>query len=627
MIDQEPMAQEECNLFLTRGSFLILCLASSFGISITRLWDLQVKKGETYLNYANGNRIRLAPEAAPRGFIYDRYHRPLADNRPVYELSLIREDTPNLEVTLRNLAYVLQRPYQDLKKIVDQNRDSARFRPIVLQTDLSYEQAVLLETYENDFLGATINILSRRYYPYQGQMSHVLGYVSQRQKNQTQDISKEKKFSAMVIGQTGIEKIGNDTLVGTDGGKQVEVDYVGRALHTLGQRVAPVPGEDISLTIDIDLQTKINEWMQGNTGAVLVMRPKTGEVLAMASFPTFNPNLFSDGVSHADWQKLLNHPEHPLENKAIQGIYSPGSIFKIVTAYAALDSEIVDPSTTHQCPGFFYIKGRKTPFKCWAWRKGGHGTVNLKKAIKESCNVYFYKVALELGIDRLAEYAKMFGFGQKTEVILPNEKIGILPNSEWKLKALKEQWFHGETLTVAIGQGYLNVTPIQVANFVNILVNDGHVVKPKLLLSQPIQYQKQHQLNPDYLKLLKEAMIAAVQEKNGTARILNTSQLTIAAKTGTAQVIGHDSTRFWSEEKRKQKDYQAHSWIAAFTPDHPEISVVVLVEHGGSGASVSGPIASKIFDYYSENLRGKLIDEADQKTLTKSLNHAFDSDS
>ncbi len=606
MIDQDPLESEECSLFCTRGSFLTLCLALSFGVTATRLWHLQIVKGDTYLNYANGNRIRLAPEAAPRGFIYDRHGKPLADNRPVYELSLIREDTPDLEVTLRNLSYVLKKPYQDLKKIIDQNRYSARFKPIILQTDLSYEQAVLLETYENDFLGATISIQSRRYYPYQGQASHVLGYVSQRQENQTEEIAKGKKYSGMVIGQTGVEKVSNSTLVGTDGGKQVEVDYVGRELHTLGQRIAPVPGEDVSLTIDIDLQAKINEWMEGQTGSVLVMHPKTGEILAMASFPTFNPNLFSDGISLKDWQALLNHPEHPLENKSIQGIYSPGSVFKIVTAYASLDLGVVDSETTHHCPGFFYIKGRKQPFKCWAWKKGGHGTVNLRKAIKESCNVYFYKSALEVGIDQLAKYAKMFGFGQKTGIILPNEKIGILPNSQWKLKALGEQWFHGETLTVAIGQGYLNVTPIQVANFINILANDGLVVKPKLLLSERTQYQTEHEFKPEYLALLREAMTAAVQEKNGTARILNTSKLNIAAKTGTAQVVGHDSTRFWSDEKKEQKDYQAHSWIASFTPESPELSVVVLVEHGGSGGSASGQIARKIFDYYADNLRDKL---------------------
>ncbi len=604
---KKSLELEELKLFRIRTTIIVLVIALIFSLLASRLWYLQIINGEKYEEYSQGNRIRLVPQPAPRGIIYDRNGIALADNRPTYHLQLIREDTPDLEKTLRNLAETLDISYVDLKKKVEDHRHQAPFKPVILDKDLEYKKAVIAETFQEDFPGVSIVVRSKRFYPHDKIAAHILGYVGIRSEAQEEEMPENKRSSGHIVGQASMEKIQNDILIGTDGGKQVEVDHLGRELNVLSRPVNPIPGHDIYLTIDSRIQEFIYSNMQEKSGAVVVMRPKTGEILGMGSFPGFNPNLFSDGISRKNWRRLVNNPENPLENKAIQGTYPPGSVFKLVTAYAGLDQNIIDEQSTYFCNGYYYLKGRRTPYKCWRYEYGGHGTVDLRTAIKESCNVYFYEVAEKLGIDLLHEYGKRFGFGKKTGISLLDEKSGLMPSSAWKKKTFGERWYPGETPPVAIGQGFVTATPLQVLNFINIIANGGVSVQPRLMLGNASQEQNlpqyQHTgLSRDFLSLIRDGMLAAVNEQRGTARVVRSKFMQFAGKTGTAQVVGHKTTKNWEDEKKNQKKFQNHAWFVAFGPaDNPEISVVVLVEHGGKGSQAAGPIAKKILDYYIEN--------------------------
>ena len=376
---------------------------------------------------------------------------------------------------------------------------------------------------------------------------------------------------------------------------------MGRELQVLGKPVPSVPGEIISLTLDIRLQKVADNAMQGESGAVIIMNPKTGELLALASFPDFDPNLFSGGIDQENWNILLENPEHPLENKAIQGLYAPGSIFKVVTAYAGLDLEVITPETEHVCNGLFHVKGRETPFKCW--KENGHGRVALIDAIKGSCNVYFYNTGMGVGVDAMHKYAGLFSLGQLTGLGLLNEKAGLVPSSNWKQRVLNEPWYLGEMPSMAIGQGYIIVTPLQVLNMINILANDGMWMPPKLLLDQEGISPQQIPLKREYLSLIREGMVAVVNEVGGTARKVQFEEFTVAGKTATSQVVSHETLETLDNETKSKREIQNHAWFVAFGPvEDPEISALALVEHGGGGSKAAAPIVRKILTYYIDNI-------------------------
>lgn len=599
----DPIQAEEVLLFRRRVTVIGVVVVLFFSILASELWKLQILNGAKYTSLSKNNRIRIVPLAGPRGIIYDRNGNALADNRPAFHLQLIREDTPDLEETLTNLSHALDIPYASLRKKVEDNRYLQAFKPIILHDDLDYQKAAIVETYQEEFPGISIVVKAQRYSPHNKVAAHVLGYVGIRSEKQEEELPANKRSSGRFVGKSGIEAVMNAELVGTDGGKQVEVDHVGRELRVLGKPVDPIPGNDIYLTIDLKLQTLVYDLMKGKSGAVIISKPKTGEILAMGSFPSYNPNLFAAGISVRNWNRLLKNPLNPLENKAIQGTYPPGSTFKLLVAYAGLAENVVDENTTFTCNGFHYIKGRKTPYKCWRWKLGGHGVVDLHKAIKESCNVYFYQIAQEMGVDKIHEYASKFQLGESTGIILPNEKSGLIPNTKWKEETFKEQWFLGETPSVAIGQGYVSVTPLQVVNFINIIANGGFEVKPTLIMSdQPIAPKKLN-LDQEYLKKIQEGMTAAVNEPHGTALVAHIPEFRAAGKTGTSQVIGHKTLLSLDEEEKSERVFQNHAWFAAYGPvENPEISLVVLVEHGGAGSTGAGPIAKEILQFYYKEI-------------------------
>ncbi len=430
--------------------------------------------------------------------------------------------------------------------------------------------------------------------------AHLIGYVGIVQED-WKELPEEKRSSSQIVGHSGIELLENDRMIGLDGGWQAEVDHMGRELQVLGKPVPSVPGENISLNLDIRLQKVATEAMQGESGAVIVMNPKTGEILALASFPDFDPNLFSGGIDQKSWNSLLANPEHPLENKAIQGLYAPGSIFKVVTAYAGLDLGVLTPETERVCNGYYFIKGRSDPFKCW--KEGGHGRVKLIDAIKGSCNVYFYNAGMSVGVDAIHKYASLFGLGKLTGVGLQNEKAGLIPNTKWKKRIFNEPWYLGETPSTAIGQGFITTTPLQVINMINILANDGMWMPPRIFKEQEGVRPEQIPLKKKYLSLIREGMVAVVNSEGGTAKKVQFEEFTVAGKTATSQVISNETLETLDDEAKSSKIFQNHAWFVAFGPaEDPEISVLALVEHGGGGSKAAAPVVRKILSYYIDNI-------------------------
>ncbi len=607
-LDFEDLDRFRIRLFILGGVVILI-----FSLLASRLWYLQISQGELYSEFSQGNRIRLISEPALRGIIYDRNGVILAENRPAYQLQLIREDTPDLENTLNKVSQALKIPYSFLQEKIEANKDLAQFKPIILEDDLNYQKAMFLETYQDDFPGVSIVIRPRRFYPHKNLASHFIGYVGIVQEEWT-ELPEEKRSSSQIVGHSGVELLLNDHMIGLDGGRQAEVDHMGRELTILGDPVPSVPGKNIYLNLDVRLQKVADEAMTGESGAVIIMNPKTGEILGLASYPDFDPNLFSGGIDQGNWNILLENPEHPLENKSIQGLYAPGSIFKVVTSYSGLEQSVISPEDEYFCNGEFYVKGRTDPYKCW--KEGGHGRVNLLKAIKGSCNVYFYNVGMGVGVDQMHKYARMFGLGKITGIGLLNEKEGIIPSSKWKKREYNEPWYEGENPTMAIGQGFIIVTPLQVLNMINILANDGIWVPPKLFLKQEGPQPQRIKLKQEYLELIRKGMVAVVNEIGGTARKVQFEEFTVAGKTATSQVVSHKTLETLDNATKEKRELQNHAWFVAFGPvEDPEISVLALVEHGGGGSKAAAPVVRKILSYYIDNIYNPVSGEANQAGL------------
>ncbi|MDH4247211.1 MAG: penicillin-binding protein 2, partial [Deltaproteobacteria bacterium] len=565
-------------------------------------------EGNYYDEVARGNRIRVIPQPAPRGIIYDRNGEILAYNRPSFDLQLIREDTPNLTLTLGNLSRITGLSAAEFRGIIQENRRNPKFKPIVLMQDIGRKLADLVDTYQEELPGISVAVEAKRLYPTASLSVHSLGYVGLITEEQLSALPLNRLYSGRVVGQSGVELTQNEDLIGLDGGRQVEVDHLGRELRVLSKPVFPVPGNDIFLTVDLRLQRYIRKLMTGLKGVVLVSRSRTGEILAMISSPDFDPNLFIGGIEGKDWRRITSGEERPLINKALQGLYPPGSTFKMVVAAAALDKGVIEEDTKLNCPGYFRV-GKEYRY---CWKRSGHGEVTVRQAIEQSCNVFFYQLGMMLGPDVIREYARLFGFDQPTGIELESEKSGLIPNKEWKERVLKERWYDGETPSVAIGQGYISVTPIQLLNYLNIIANGGLQVQPtiirrvvssagKVLLSEDELPVKTHLLPIplNVFNILREGMMMAVN-KNGTAGRARSARFTIAGKTGTSQVIGRKGKAKRNEDQ-EEDTYLPHSLFVGMAPsENPLITVMVLVEHGEEGGKIAAPIARNVLEFYDE---------------------------
>lgn len=574
------------------GPPLLLCLVIVlFCILGIRLWYLQVYKSEFYQSRAQENRTRQSTMFSPRGIIRDRDGMLLAENTPAYALALVREECPDIPGTLDQISRWTGQPRDELQKAFEIGRKRVKhFDEQVIVPNISFELVALIEAHRQEWPGLTIAVRPKRFYPKGALLAHVLGYVARA--NEEELNSDPDLQLGDDVGKQGVELVLERRLRGVKGLEEFEVDAAGRVLSSrvLSQ---PVMGEDLALSVSIPLQEVATRAMAGKVGSVVAMDADTGEILTQVSLPSYDPNEFVVGISHAKWNELLEDPLHPLQNRPVQSAYPPGSVFKLVVGGLGLESGTVIPSTTVFCSGKYKLGQRE--FRCW--NRGGHGVVDFRKSQRESCDVYYYQLGERLGVNAISDYATRCGFGVKTGVELPHERAGNMPTAEWKLKRFGEKWQGGETLNLSIGQGHTLTTPLQVARFVAALVNGGRILRPTLLLTESPEIMGELPMRPATRKLILDAMVATVEEDRGTARLIRRDGVRIGGKTGTAQVVKL-MDRY---EKKKTQEipykYRDHAWLASFAEkDGRRYVVVAMVEHGGQGGSEAGPVVGAVLD-------------------------------
>jgi len=573
--------------------YIVIAIFCAF---LIRLWDLQVINGDKYKKLAESNRLRVVETPAPRGIIFDRNNTPLVRNVQSFDISFAREDIPKDRQSLIDLGRLIGLDSEDVMERIKRGGKGS-LEPVKLKQNASFKDVAIAEARRIDFPGLQADVTVSREYIYGPLASHVIGYLgrltlAQANAPEYNDVPREA-----FVGQWGTEKNYDSLLRGTPGKKILEVDALGKVIKDMGIN-DPVKGLDIRLTIDKNVQQEAEKSLLDSAGAVVALDANTGEVIALASAPAFDPNVFARGINYRDWQTLLNDPRKPLLNRAIQGQYPPGSTFKIVSAIAALGEGVITDTTGFNCSGSIDF-GRR--FRCW--KEKGHGNVSLYRALVESCDVFFYEVGKRIPIDKLARYAFALGLGKPSGIELEGEKSGSVPTTEWKLKARKEKWYKGETLSAVIGQGYVTATPIQMARLVSAAVNGGKLYRPHLLKDSSLENktEKIPDLRPENLSFVKRALAGVVADGGGTGRRAHSNLVSIGGKTGTSQVIAMPEKKIANPE-----EFKDHAWFVAFAPvENPEIAVAVFVEHGGHGGSAAAPIAKNVIEKYFNCKFGK----------------------
>ncbi len=605
-----------------RIGYLRIFFIFLIAVILFKAWHMQIIKGKYYRELAENNRIRSVIIPPLRGIIYDRNGEVMAKNVASFNIGLVLADIKDLGFTLKQIAPVTGLSPEEMKDIISENRNSDPFSPLIIKDNVSIREVALIESSRWLLPGVQVVVEGRREYPHMESAAHLLGYVGEISRSQLKEPEYASEPPGRIIGQYGIEKVYDRLLRGDVGWKNIEVDATGserRVLSTL----EPVSGDNIILSVDLRLQKMAENALGNRSGAVVVMKTGTGEILALASKPAFDPNLLSRRLSHKVWQKIVSDPAYPLNNRATQGTYPPGSVFKIVMSAAGIEEGFIDNRARIPCSGGMPFGNRV--FR--DWKAEGHGSVDLYKALVESCDVYFYQLGNRMGVDTIEKYASMFGLGNITGIDLPSEKKGLVPSTQWKLAARKERWYPGETLSVAIGQGYMSVTPLQQAVMVNTVANSGMVVRPRILKGimpeepemppagsypdsgasaaanasskrvyefPPVEIRNTG-IDEGTLKLIREALRGVVYSPGGTGGAARSSLTEIAGKTGTAQAVGR-------RPQGNSGRFNDHAWFAAFAPaDKPEITVAVLVEHGGHGGAVAAPVAKQVIEEYIKN--------------------------
>ena len=576
---------------------------AALGISF---WLLQIVEHDKYAEMAENNNQRTIALRAPRGVLYDRNGEVLVENRHSFTISIVREHTKDLDRTIRMLSAVAGLDTNNVRAIVARHRAEPTYRPIVIVDDASLAQVAAITARRLDFElpDVVVEEVPTRRYPGEGIAAHLFGYVGEV--NDTMVAADDTLKSGDLVGQAGIEKIYNALLMGQDGAKVVVVNSLGREIRTL-EEVPPTEGKRLQLTIDYDIQKAVEDGFRAsrdahltNAGAAIVLDPTTGDVLAFSSEPAYDPNAFAAGIDRATWASLTNDEQRPLNDRALQGRYSPGSTFKMAVAMAGLEEGIITPDFQVHCVGAANFYGRE--FKCW--RKGGHGTIDLRHAIEQSCDVYFYTVANLVGVDKINRWATALGLGVKSGIDLPNEVQGLVPSTEWKREKMHEKWYAGETISVGIGQGQVSVTPISMAVYAATLANGGTRITPHLLKAvdegsgwKPVPApapQSKVELDPAKLQAIRDGLWGVVNG-GGTGGRARVNGHDVAGKTGTAQVISNEGR---VAAARSGKDLRDNGWFVFFAPrDNPEIAGVVFLEHGIHGPNAAS-VAHHIIDTY-----------------------------
>jgi penicillin-binding protein 2 len=584
---------------LTAAQYIILGI---FLVLAYGLWRLQVMQSDFYSLAAEKNRIRNVPVLAPRGKILDREGRTIVDNYPSFSALLLRDSSRDLAGDADLIAQGLHLDPNEVRARIRRFAALPQYQPIFLKEDITPDELQFIEAHRNELPELDTIMAHRRLYPRNGFMAHLIGYVGEVSEDMLNMPQFELYNAGDVVGISGVERQYNTMLIGQNGSRQALVDSHGREVGRLGETEA-VPGKQLRLTVDIDLQIAAEEALAGKNGAIVAMDPRTGEILAMVSGPTFDPNDFAVHVSRDQWNKLVTDPDKPLLNKAIQAQLAPGSTFKIIMSVAGWQENIAQ--TLHvNCTGGAEFYGRR--FGCWV--KGGHGPVTLEKAIYQSCDVFFYTLAEKLGIDRIAKYATELGLGQKTGIDLPNEVSGVMPSEPWKIKNFKQKWFAGETISVGIGQGAVAITPVQLLRAISAISMGGrmvvpHVINPTDIPSGYVETQhytevKTVSIDPNGWNFITDAM-SRVLLPEGTAPSAHVPGIDIAGKTGSAQIVSLATrARFKNSE-----DLAQNGWFVGFTPRrNPDIVVCVLFQ-GGEHGKLAARLATQVIKAYVDKQR------------------------
>ena len=597
----------------TRLAGLQYLVIAIFSVLAVSFWVLQIVQGAKFKELADNNHQRTLPLRAPRGMVFDRDGHVLVENRHSYSVSIVREQTKDLPRTIRLVASLLGMDEAAVQEIVDRHRREPTYRPIIVVQDATLAQVAAVAARRLELPDVVVEEVPTRRYP-EGMAAHLFGYVGEV--SDAQVARDEELRSGDIVGKAGIEQAYNTLLMGEDGFKQVVVNSIGREIPDRPVRIEePVEGKRLQLTIDADIQRAVEDSFRafGYKGAAVILDPNSGEVLAFTSLPAYDPNAFASGIDHATWSALQSDVLLPLNDRAIQGRYSPGSTFKMAVATAALEEGVISPDFKVYCPGRATFFGRS--FKCW--KPGGHGTVDLQHAIEQSCNVYFYTIGNMVGIDKIHKWATLLGLGEKTGIDLPNEVQGLVPSPEWKRTNTKDpKWYAGETISVSIGQGAVSLTPVSMAVYMATLANGGTRVTPHLLKAvdegngwKPVPAPAPHsqvQLKPETVAAIHEGMWMVVNGAGtgGRSRIVGYN---VSGKTGTAQVISLEGGR--SAAGKTNKDLRDHGWFVFFAPrDNPQIAGVIFAEHAEHGANAA-PIAKQALETFFAKKEGRPLPE------------------
>lgn len=589
------------------GAVLVLV-----GLLLFSFWRYQVLQVQHYREMAENNRRHDQIVRAPRGLITDRDGQLLAANRPAFNVAVVREDVEEIDATLVWLGRILDQPVDELQGRLDRYRGTPAFRPVVIAEDVPRPVVASVEARQQEHPGVVVLPENKRYYPEGTLAAHVLGHVGEITSNQLATAEDGRFRMGDIVGQNGIEQIHDEALAGRAGERQVIVNNLGRVVRVPNE-IPPEPGDTLTLTLDRDLQAAAEGLLEERKGSIVVLDTRTGGVLALASAPTFDPNRFAGRFSAGEWEALVNDPDKPLQNRALQSSYPPGSIFKLAMAMAGLQEGAITPDTTVFCSGSGVYYGSRR--RCWL--AGGHGWVNLRRAIAHSCNIYFYELGQRLGREKIVEIARQAGLGRRTGIDLPSERAGVLPTREWLGATRDGRWYPGETLSIAIGQGAMDATPLQLARMAAIVAT-GRDVQPHLVerrqdaaaRSTPEHWKGQSRpldIDPGIRRQILEGMRRSVND-NGTGWRARHPELLIGGKTGSAQVASAEAA---GPEEDRPEELRNHAWFVGVAPlDEPEIAVSVFLEHGGSGGQDAAPVAGKVFAaWYDLEKRGIQLTE------------------
>ena len=586
-----------------RTILLSFVVAAVFFILLVRLWHLQILNAEDYRSMSENNRLRFVPVAASRGTIMDRNGTIMVSNQPSFSLAVIPQEVKDKQALLDQLSSLLGMDRTELSERWEKAMGRAKYYPIVLASNISRDQVEIIEENRLRLPGVDVEMKPVREYTGGIIASHLLGYIGEVSEDELNSKGYEDYNPGDYIGKNGIERSFEDDLHGSDGGRQLEVDARGRVLRTISES-NPTVGNSVVLTIDASIQKKAEQAFGDQAGAAVAMDVNSGEILAFVSNPGFDPSLFSGKMPPDIWKQYLEDKRRPLENKALTGQYPPGSTFKIITALAGLENKKVNETTSVTCSGSYKV-GTST-FRCW--NRKGHGTTNLKKSLRESCDVYYYQLGENLGVDLIAATAQKFMLGAPLGIGLKNEKSGLIPTTEWKKKRYGKRWIYGETMPVAIGQGYVLMTPIQLASMISTVASEGTIYRPMLvkrIVDADGKTLKEFSpekigstgISAENFRLIKQGLFAVVNESGGTGWSARVGEVKVAGKTGTSQVV-----KLRDSKKGTPYQFRDHALFVAFAPfENPQIAVSVVVEHGEHGGSAAGPIAGKIIQAWLDS--------------------------